>query len=372
MAVSKQNFFQAHWDWLVLIAGLVALAVSVVFLLPALGKSPDTEAERFDAQLGAVRPAHEGVAAADLGVLKKAFTLMKTPPKLREVDAKKANFLASERRILCQNGDAASKQKACGKPIPADSEICPLCGVKQNVVKVEVDTDHDGMPNAWEKKYGFNPEDPADAAQDADGDGFTNLEEYQAGTDPRDANSHPDYLDFLAVSGELRHTELPFYFNDYQQLPKGYRYVFQRIGKTGYDSKVSAKMNEEIASMDGRIKTGWKVTGFTRKTEQVAIKGSKTGAKKNVDVSTVDLVRVADGKKMKIQIQVKANTVESQADLVYGRGDQKKYTVSEGTEFELVNGKNRSKYRVEKLKNVDGKCQADVVDLKTRTKKSIQ
>ena len=49
------------------------------------------------------------------------------------------------------------------------------------------DRDDDGMPNDWEETYGFNPDNAADAAQDADGDGFTNLQEYQAGTDPLNA-----------------------------------------------------------------------------------------------------------------------------------------------------------------------------------------
>jgi len=46
------------------------------------------------------------------------------------------------------------------------------------------DDDGDGMPDAWEIQYGFNPLDPADAGLDADGDGYTNLAEYQASTDP--------------------------------------------------------------------------------------------------------------------------------------------------------------------------------------------
>jgi pectate lyase len=48
----------------------------------------------------------------------------------------------------------------------------------------EQDSDHDGMPDWWEVKYGLNPRDPSDAAQDKDGDGYTNLEEYLNGTDP--------------------------------------------------------------------------------------------------------------------------------------------------------------------------------------------
>jgi len=39
------------------------------------------------------------------------------------------------------------------------------------------DTDNDGMPDAWETAHGFNP-NVADDAGDADGDGYTNLEEY--------------------------------------------------------------------------------------------------------------------------------------------------------------------------------------------------
>ncbi len=40
------------------------------------------------------------------------------------------------------------------------------------------DSDHDGMPNSWEVAQGFNPNNASDGPQDADGDGYTNLEEF--------------------------------------------------------------------------------------------------------------------------------------------------------------------------------------------------
>jgi len=52
------------------------------------------------------------------------------------------------------------------------------------------DADGDGMPKAWEEAYGLNPE-ANDAAGDLDGDKFSNLHEYLAGTLPNDASSAP-------------------------------------------------------------------------------------------------------------------------------------------------------------------------------------
>jgi hypothetical protein len=46
------------------------------------------------------------------------------------------------------------------------------------------DSDGDGMPDYWEIQYGLNPMVSSDASLDPDQDGYANLEEYQAGTDP--------------------------------------------------------------------------------------------------------------------------------------------------------------------------------------------
>ena len=68
---------------------------------------------------------------------------------------------------------------------------------------VLADTDGDGMPDSWETAYAFNPGNPADAPEDADGDGMSNVEEYRAGTDPRDTSS---FLRIESIESELATT----------------------------------------------------------------------------------------------------------------------------------------------------------------------
>ncbi len=56
-----------------------------------------------------------------------------------------------------------------------------------------LDSDTDGLPDAWEVINGLNPNDPSDSATDTpDFDGLTALQEFQIGTDPQNADSDRD------------------------------------------------------------------------------------------------------------------------------------------------------------------------------------
>jgi hypothetical protein len=59
---------------------------------------------------------------------------------------------------------------------------------------VGIDSDNDGLPNGWEDLYALDKNNPADASQDPDADGLTNLQEYTAATLPRNPDTDADGL----------------------------------------------------------------------------------------------------------------------------------------------------------------------------------
>lgn len=76
--------------------------------------------------------------------------------------------------------------------LPADSykqgiitDIRQVGGLPEYKGEAVVDSDGDGMPDAWEIANGLNPNDPTDANMDCNGDGYTNIEKYINGIDTR-------------------------------------------------------------------------------------------------------------------------------------------------------------------------------------------
>lgn len=51
-------------------------------------------------------------------------------------------------------------------------------------ITLRLDSDSDGMPDAWETANGLNPNDPTDALLDADNDGLSNYDEFLNGKNP--------------------------------------------------------------------------------------------------------------------------------------------------------------------------------------------
>jgi hypothetical protein len=69
-----------------------------------------------------------------------------------------------------------------------------VLGVVRLQVVLAGSTVGDGIPDDWKVAHGLDPNDPNVALEDPDNDGLTNLEEYQAGTDPNNPDTDGDGL----------------------------------------------------------------------------------------------------------------------------------------------------------------------------------
>lgn len=77
------------------------------------------------------------------------------------------------------------------------------------------DTDMDGLPDGFELVFGFDPDDSADALEDADLDGVNNLVEFTRGTDPLNAASLPPVVNLLTF---LRNDSFDPRVNDFRSM----------------------------------------------------------------------------------------------------------------------------------------------------------
>ena len=346
MAASKESFFKAHWDWLVAGAGVLALVASAAVFAGRLGVSPEDGARRCAESLKNATPAHEGVPAADMTIFQSVFRTAKSPPSMVEIDPKKGSFLASDTRIVCKAekdavGENGKPLKGCGRPIPMELKSCPYCGVVQDT---GVTKEEEGVRKMreWSARYGVDLALHPDA--DTDKDGFTDLEEYEysikseSASNPKDPDSHPDYLESLFVDGEMKQTFLPFYLQTVSPIPNGWRFNFRdasRKNAYGQAMVYSVLKNEEIG------KTGFSVVKYEKKSEERVVPGSKGKLKKKVNVSTVELVRKGDGKTVVARENERRVPVDKQVSLVFRRGGVKQFVVKIGDEIQLFSRKYR-------------------------------
>jgi hypothetical protein len=108
--------------------------------------------------------------------------------------------LALDTRLL----DSGSPAESRGLLPDATSTVLSLMPTPgaANQLPNAIDTDADGIPDSWEVANGLDPNNPADATTDLDGDGQNNRAEYFAGTNPRAAT---DVLRAtLVISGGMR------------------------------------------------------------------------------------------------------------------------------------------------------------------------
>ncbi len=342
MSVRKSDgdFMKSQWDKLAAVGGILVLVLVIVMNFVLTGE----EEIAYQSSSSSVAEPKDDF---DVASYKSIFDKAGAPLSIAEVSATRKSFLASELRVSCSTPEGSAKP-GCGRPIPYGDANCRYCGAKQtSEIKVVVDADGDGMTDEYEKKNGLDPA-VADADADKDSDGFTNIEECVAKTDPSDAKSHPDYIDSLTLRLPLKqeYTRLQF-VNAYKAGDK-LRYNFKEPGRENeYDrGNYFALEGEEIG------KTGFIVKGIERKFRSVKMPGGMT---RKVEADEVTLLRKTDRKVIKLVLGAKSTPTDVQATLVLNRAGNEEYKVVEG---QMVNIKGTN-YKVQKIEG--GKKSASVV-----------
>jgi hypothetical protein len=157
-------------------------------------------------------------------------------------DAKKGSLLQAKRYILCKNFK-------CGNLIHVRMDTCIFCGQAQDPYRdltPEDDTDQDGIPDLEEQRWEFlNHLDPYDAYFDYDGDGFLNIEEYQAKTALDDPDDFPPLAMLMRVI-QVAKRKLPFQFSRVRTLDSELKTNWKIEFIVGRSTRLSVKFDEEI------------------------------------------------------------------------------------------------------------------------------
>lgn len=184
----------------------------------------------------------------------------------------------------------------------------------KKAISIVKDSDQDGMPDAWEKKYGLDPKNPFDAKKDKDQDGFINLDEYIGGTDPTDPESFPGMMNFKVT--DIYRKRVKIKFQGYTLEPDGdYRIQINWANRT-YFLPV------------GKYIRGYEIVDFTK---QFTTKYNPVlGADENIEISYIR-IRKKDEKPIKLIIKKSSFEHELFAKIIDDTG--KKYKVHNGSKI---------------------------------------
>ena len=211
------DFLYKHYEKLVLTVCLLCLCLGVLMVAASFNKTRNdllagNQKAANDVKGGdLVQPVKSDVMGLEsyLNDPRKAVNVLgpELPKDPKQVKDDKASLLSAAQFIVCVNPE-------CHKLIDLRTDKCPFCKTEQPELAKntgeEQDTDEDGIPDLVEQKYTFlNFRNPNDAREDYDNDGFLNIEEIQAGTDPADAESFPP-LAMLCRSMRVFRQNLPF------------------------------------------------------------------------------------------------------------------------------------------------------------------
>ena len=175
---------------------------------------------------------------------------------------------------------------------------------------------HPPVPNEWLDQFGLPIAETDVLQQDADGDGFNNLEEWQGRTNPTDKNSAPPFLAKLKVK-------------TVNQEP--FRLVFaSKTGDTFTINTTDLKEPTQFLKLGDTISgTQFRIVNFEEKSQPNPATGG------TMDVSELTLEQVDTQERLKLIKEKVMISPQSIVTLVYLWGERREFPVKKDEEFSL-------------------------------------
>ena len=312
------SWFKATYDRLIAVIIMTVLIVSLLYLAVRIGMVKAQQAT-WEVEIVNLVPAHPEADSVQSDAFDGAMAQLENPHIVPHGTWGR-RFVVPEERFSCEH---------CKYPNEMQATNCVSCEEVLDDGKVDPDFDEDldGIPNVAEEEFGLDPLDPDDAALDKDGDGFSNLLEYENETDLNDKNSTPPIEAWIKLES-IEAEAFNLLFKAYSTLPDG-SLMFQLNTKDGGKTHFK-KMGDEVE-------------GFTLvKFETNFVEEVKYKMKMSVDKSKLSL-KFGE----RVIVLVKLQNVKwdkFNATLIYER-DGRRFMVHNEDKFELQ-GK---KYKVNRI-----------------------
>ncbi|PZR73536.1 MAG: hypothetical protein DLM73_10420 [Chthoniobacterales bacterium] len=174
---------------------------------------------------------------------------------------------------------------------------------------------HPPVPNEWLEQFGLPIADADVLTQDADADGFTNLEEWENHTNPTDKNSHPAFLAKLKLKS-------------FAQEP--FRLVFASwVDDTFALNTSDLKEPTQFLKIGDTIRgTKFKIVKFSEKHEP-----NKYGT--SIDLSELTLENQETHEQLSLVKEKIMISPESVANFVYTWGERREFAVKKDQKVSL-------------------------------------
>lgn len=287
------DWLKDNWEKaLLIVTGVVAIAVSIMFVLKA-----QAYPEQFTL---------------------KRVTPDNTIPETQspKVDGARA-YLDDEVKW-----ELPIKGQEAPKPLPLFVSI-PIVEVSGDLIDMNDPNAKSVRPpasNQWLIDNGLDFLDATVMSQDPDGDEFNNEEEWMAKSDPKDATSHPPYVDKLWLNARQQQS----YTLLFQAMPDEQRFQIRRVGTKAFPQQANFMMQTGQTSDDDMFRV-----------ESVERKEGRSPLGITVDASELTITYLPTGEKFKLTRGLEFTIPTYFAEFLFELGGGSKFYVKKGDPFVL-------------------------------------